>query len=84
MPVQRENREVGSCLRGPVQVGDFAGGAAAGSGRGGLGMDGRNGQEGDPGGEDLQTVMGLSPVGGKRGKSRGFAQMRLLRLVPAG
>jgi hypothetical protein len=40
-------------------------------------------QEETPGGEDLQAVMGLSPVDGKKGKSRGFAQMRLLRLVSA-
>jgi hypothetical protein len=50
----------------------------------GFGWGGGDGPERDSGVHTLQTVMGLSPLDGNRGKSRGFAQMRFLCLVPAG
>jgi hypothetical protein len=47
-----------------------------------IGWDENDGQERDSGFHILQTVMGLSPVGGKRGKGREFTQMYLFRLIP--
>jgi hypothetical protein len=50
----------------------------------GRGVGEGDGQEKNSGVHPLQTVLGLSPVGGKRGKSRGFAQMYVLRLSYVG
>jgi hypothetical protein len=49
----------------------------------GWGVGDNDDQERDSGVYTLQAIMGLSPVGGKRGKHRRFAHMRVLLLVGA-